>query len=88
MQDELKDLELSSGGVYKFHLLDNGRHGFIGGPEIVEIDAEVAARCRPTGHIYYIDGQHVAEFKDYLTADHYGQPLDDDSDEAQEETSS
>lgn len=87
MQDELVGLTLSAGGVYRIHVLDNGHHGFVGGPEIVEIDEETAARCGPTGRIYYVDGQHVAEFKDYLTAQYYGQPLDDDSDEAQEEGS-
>lgn len=78
MQEELKNLVLSPGGVYRFQKLDNGRHGFIGGPEIVEVDEATAARCRPTGSVYYIDEQHVAEFKDQLTYELYGQPLDQD----------
>jgi hypothetical protein len=77
MYEELRNLKISAGGVYHIRKLDNGKHGFIGGPEIVEIDEDIANRCQTTGSVYYIDGDHVAEFKDYLTGELYGQPLDD-----------
>lgn len=69
-------LAISAGGVYRFSRLDNGRYGFIDKPEIVEIDEVTADRCAPTGTVYYIDSQQVAEFVDPLTCERYGQPLD------------
>lgn len=82
MRSELVGLIMSPGQVYRFSPLDDGSYGFIGGPEIVEVDDATAARCKPTGKIYYIDGDHVAEFRDFVTTERYGQPLDDSAEEA------
>jgi len=76
------NLQISAGTVYRFTRLDTGNYGFIDRPEYVDINEEVAARCEPSGRLYYIDESRVAEFVDPLTSEHYGQPVDD-SDEAE-----
>jgi hypothetical protein len=64
---DVMSLAISAGGVYRFSRLDNGRFGFIDKPEVVEIDEHIAARCEPTGTVYYIDEALVAEFVDQIT---------------------
>jgi hypothetical protein len=76
MDEEEVNFQLAAGGVYRFSLLDTGRYGFVDKPEIVEITEEVAARSEHNGMIYYVDGQHVAEFVDPVTSEHYGQPIE------------